>query len=95
MSLVCHSSAALRLLHILACIITESCFHSESESTTSSISSDYEIRNSTVRNIISHNNQPSHWPVENVAFIWDKTGVFDRTAAVLVSSALEEAGVMD
>ena len=76
-------------------IITESCSHSESESTTSSAASDYEPSKSTIRRIINHNNQPSRLPVENVALMCDKMGVSDRAAAVLVSSVLEEAGVMD
>lgn len=76
-------------------IITESCSHSESESTTSSTASDFEPSQSTIRRIINHDNQPSRLQVENVALMCDKMGVSDRAAAVLVSSALEEAGVMD
>ncbi|KAK4310469.1 hypothetical protein Pmani_017971 [Petrolisthes manimaculis] len=73
-------------------IITQSCCDSESESTTASASSSvYGPSKSSIRRII---NQPSRLPVENIALMSDKMGVSDRAAAVLVSSVLEEAGVI-
>ena len=68
---------------------------SEGGSTTASESSsdfEYEPSNSTIQWII---NQPSRLPFVNITLISENMAVSDRIAAVLVSSILEEAGVMD
>ena len=68
---------------------------SESGNTTVSESSsdfEYEPSKSTIRWIT---NQPSRLPVVNIFLMSDKIALPDRTAAVLVSSILQKAGIMN
>ena len=68
---------------------------SESGSTTASESSsdfEYGLSKSTIQ---WNTYQPSRLPVVNIALMSYKMAVSDRTAAVLTSSVLEEAGAMD
>ena len=70
------------------------CSSERGNTTVSESSSDfeYEPSKSTIRWIT---NQPSRLPVVNIFLMSDKIALPDRTAAVLVSSILQKAGIMN